>query len=404
MKIYFNQPAFDGQLLRVISHTFTGCSDIGECLSTASHIEGENFDSWHEEWVKTADRLVHIAQESEEKGHYVSARESYLRASNYYRASLFFHYQHPLQPEILEAFHQHVNTFDKAMELSSKNFRKIHIPFEDLSMPGYFYKSSANDDPRPVIIVNSGYDGTHQEGYYSFVPMALDRGYHALTYDGPGQGSLLLDDHVPMRHDWETVITPIVDYLVQLPEVDESKIILYGPSWGGMLTPRAAAYENRIAALITNPGQWDAMTNFKQAFESDEENVLTDAVKIESFLQVALQDKYFVRKLHAKMFVHGIESPSQLLEEWRNYNLSDVVDKISCPTLVCDAENEPFSTGQAHTFFEALQCPKKYHLFTSAKGAGEHCCAGAIGALSQVIFDWLAEVTEQIYANEVSRL
>lgn len=402
MKIYFNQPTFDGQLLRVISHTYTGCADIGECLSTASHIEEGNFDSWHEEWVKTADRLVHVAQGCEEKGHCVSARESYLRASNYYRVSLFFHYQSPLPTEILEAYYRHVNTFDKAIELTSKNFRKIHIPFEEVSMPGYFYRCDASDDPLPVVIVNSGYDGTHQEGYYSFVPMALERGYHVLTFDGPGQGSLLLNDSISMRHDWETVITPIVNYLVELPEVDNSKIILYGPSWGGMLTPRAAAYENRIAALVTNPGQWDAMTNFNQAFESDEENSVTETLKIENFLQVALQDKYFVRKLHAKMFVHGIESPSQLLEEWKNYHLSEVVDKISCPTLVCDSENEPFSTGQAQTFFDALHCPKKYHLFTSTKGAGEHCCAGAMGALSQVIFDWLEEVTEPVHANGVS--
>lgn len=391
MKIYFNQPAFDGQLLRVISHTFSGCADIGECLSTASHIEEGNFDSWYQEWVKTADRLIFCAQEAEEKGHYISARDSYLRASNYYRVALFFHYQAPLPPEILETYHHHVKSFDKAMRLFSNEFRKVHIPFEEVPMPGYFYKCSMDDEPRPVIIVSSGYDGTHQEGYYSFVPFALERGYHVLTYDGPGQGAMLFDHQIPMRHDWESVVTPIVDYLTELPEVDEMQFVLYGPSWAGMLAPRAAAYEKRINALIANPGQWDAMTNFKQALMCDEEDATTDPLKLENFLQVALQDKYFVRKMYAKMFVHGIESPSQLLEEWRQYHLSEIVDKIECPTLICDTENEPFSTGQAKTLFEALQCPKKYHLFTSAKGAGEHCCAGALGALSQVIFDWLDE-------------
>lgn len=398
MKIYFNQPAFDGQLLRVISHTYTGCADIGECLATASHIEEGNFDSWYEEWVKAANQLFSIAHESEEKGHLVTACQSYLRASNYYRASLFFQYHSPLHQEAIDTFHRHVTTFDKAMKLLSKDFRKVRIPFEDVMMPGYFYKCDYSDEPCPVIIVNSGYDGTHQEGYYSFVPEALKRGYHALTFDGPGQGALLFDDHVYMRHDWETVISPVIDYLRELPEVDDSRIILYGPSWGGMLTPRAAAFEHRISALVTNPGQWDAMTNFKHAFEPDDVDSIGDPLKVESFLQMALQDKYFTRKLHAKMFVHGVESPSQLLDELENYHLSDVIDQITCPTLVCDSENEPFSTGQAKTFFEALHCPKKYHLFTSSSGAGEHCCAGAIGALSQVVFDWLEEIEKPIHA------
>ncbi|MEM1282553.1 MAG: alpha/beta fold hydrolase [Chlamydiota bacterium] len=394
MKIYFNQPAFDGQLLRVISHTFNGCADIGECLSTATQIEEGNYQSWYEEWVRTADRLVKIAKDSEEKGHTVSARETYLRASNYYRTSLFFHYQLPLLPEVKETYRQHVLTFDKAMSLYSDNFRKVHIPFENISMPGYFYKCQTSDGPRPVIIVNGGYDGTHQEGYYSIIPMMLQRGFHALTFDGPGQGSLLFEDRLPMRYDWETVVTPIVNYLEQLPEVKSSQIILYGASWGGMLAPRAAAFEDRIAALITNPGQWDVMTNFKQAFVPEDENTIGDPQQVENFLQEALKDKHFVRKIHAKMFVHGIDSPSQLLEEWQNYHLSDVVDKILCPTLVCDAENEPFSTGQAKIFYDSLSCPKQYHLFTSSYGAGEHCCAGAIGALSQVIFDWLEETLE----------
>jgi cephalosporin-C deacetylase-like acetyl esterase len=391
MKIYFNQPVFDGQLLRVMSHTFTGCADIGECLSTASHIEEGNFDSWQEEWRKTAERLTLAAQESEAHGHIISARETYLRASNYYRVSLFFHYQSPLETETLEAYHQHVITFDKAMSLTSSNFRRIHIPFEENFMPGYFYKADDTEEPRPVIIVSSGYDGTHQEGYYSFVPLALERGYHVLTYDGPGQGSMLFDQNIPMRHDWETVITPIIDYLIALPEVDDTQITLYGPSWAGMLTPRAAAFDRRITALILNPGQWDAMTNFKQAFEASDDEAIVEPSRIENFLQVALQDKYFVRKLHAKMFVHGIETPAQLLEEWKYYHLSDFAEMIECPTLVCDAENEPLSAGQAKILFEALTCPKKYHLFTSATGAGEHCSAGAIGNLCRVIFDWLEE-------------
>ena len=37
---------------------------------------------------------------------------------------------------------------------------------------------------------------------------ACERGYNALTFDGPGQQSMLFDQGIPFRPDWEHVITP----------------------------------------------------------------------------------------------------------------------------------------------------------------------------------------------------
>ena len=39
MKIVFHNPEFSFQLLRTMGHTVYGGADIGECLSTAYHIE-----------------------------------------------------------------------------------------------------------------------------------------------------------------------------------------------------------------------------------------------------------------------------------------------------------------------------------------------------------------------------
>ena len=52
---------------------------------------------------------------------------------------------------------------------------------------------------------------------------------------------------IPFRHNWETVITPVVDYLTTLPQVNPEKIGLLGYSMGGYLAPRAAAFEHRLA-------------------------------------------------------------------------------------------------------------------------------------------------------------
>ena len=71
---------------------------------------------------------------------------------------------------------------------------------------------------------------------------ALGRGYNALVFDGPGQQSMLFERHVSFRPDWEHVITPIVDFLLQRPEVDANRLALYGISQAGYWVPRALAF------------------------------------------------------------------------------------------------------------------------------------------------------------------
>ena len=90
MKLIFDDPTFSLQLLRAISATYYKGADIGECLSTAYRIKENDFGSWYDEWFKTAKRVHHYAQECLKNGYNVSARESFLRASNYYRVAEFF--------------------------------------------------------------------------------------------------------------------------------------------------------------------------------------------------------------------------------------------------------------------------------------------------------------------------
>ncbi|MCB1112434.1 MAG: alpha/beta fold hydrolase [Chlamydiales bacterium] len=392
MKIFFNQPAFDSQLLRALSYTVNGAADIGECLSTATRITNNGFDEWHQEWCRTAERLAKVGKAAEAHGHHVSAHEAFLRASNYYRAALFFLYGDPVDPLLVEGYEKHVNLFAKAMKLSDVSVEEVSIPFEGGSIRGNFYACS--NDVRPVIIANGGYDSTHQEMYYAIVPAALRRGYHVIAFDGPGQGEMLIKQRVPMRHNWETVITPIVDYLGTRNDVDHKKIALLGQSWGGMLAPRAAAFERRIAALIANPGQFDALENLNRAFKGEDSK--SDVPNVDAFIQAAMSDKFVGAKFRSKMFIHGIQSPTELVSEWAKYTLAGIAEKIECPTLICDAENESLSAGQAEKLFDVLNCPKEYLLFTNYEGAGEHCAGGAVSLFSQRAFDWL----DHIFAYE----
>ena len=67
-----------------------------------------------------------------------------------------------------------------------------------------------------------------------------------------------------------------------------------------------------------------------------------------------------------------------------------MVDKIRCPTLVTQAENDPVSLFSGR-LYDALTCPKELLRFTEAEGAGDHCEAMARSLFHQKSFDWLDE-------------
>jgi len=112
-------------------------------------------------------------------------------------------------------------------------------------MPGYLLKADRSARPRPTIILNNGSDGQSIELYAFGAAAALERDYHALILEGPGQAPMLFERNLPLRSDWEHVITPVVDWLHRRPEVDRDRIALVGWSLCGESVTRAAAFEHR---------------------------------------------------------------------------------------------------------------------------------------------------------------
>ena len=230
MKIVFQDPAFSLQLLRVIGETYYKGADIGECLSTAYRIKEGDFESWHQEWLKTAERVNKYADECLKAGHTVSAREAYLRACNYYRAAEFL-LINPNDSRIQTTWGKSKECFRKAATLFSPSFEPIEIPFEGTTtLPGYFYRvnnGNKTNTARPTLIVHGGFDSTLEELYASAAAPALERGYNCLTFEGPGQGGVIRKQKIPFRYDWEKVVSPVVDYaLSRTQDVDPKHIAL----------------------------------------------------------------------------------------------------------------------------------------------------------------------------------
>jgi pimeloyl-ACP methyl ester carboxylesterase len=398
MKIVFQDPTFSLQLLRVIGESYYKGADIGECLSTAYRIKEGDFESWHQEWLKTADRVNKYADECLKAGHTVSAREAYLRACNYYRAAEFL-LVNPTDSRIQTTWGKSKECFRKAATLFSPSFEPIEIPFEGTTtLPGYFYRvnnGNKTNTARPTLIVHGGFDSTLEELYASAAAPALERGYNCLTFEGPGQGGVIRKQKIPFRYDWEKVVSPVVDYaLSRTQDVDPKHIALMGISMGGYLAARAAAFEHRIAACILYNGVFDGY----DALASSLPNSLLTAIEkgnreIVNTVFGILMDSDTNIQFNMKhgMWTTGANSPFELIMNSKNYTIKDIAQDIKCPTLVLEAEKDDSFPGQPKKVYDSLRCPKKYILFTSEEGAEEHCQCGAPALSNQRIFDWLDE-------------
>jgi hypothetical protein len=90
-----------------------------------------------------------------------------------------------------------------------------------------------------------------------------------------------------------------------------------------------------------------------------------------------------------------------LVRELNRFEISNVADRISCPTLLTTVEGDPVSAN-AETLQNALNCPTTLVRFTEAEGSGGHCEALARSLYHQRIFDWLDETLKhRATANQV---
>ncbi len=381
MKLYFDDEAFDGQLQRSVGKSDSGMANTGECLAIAARITPGDRDSWYRAWSEFAARLVQQADAALADGHRVSAREQYLRAAEYFRQAFFFHRDDLDGTELTTAYARSVRAFRAALPLLDQP-----VEILDGDSSGWFCAPDHTGGPFPTILHIGGYDGTAEELYASAAP-ALARGYAFAGFDGPGQGAMLYDRRVPMRPDWEHVVPGMVDALLARPEVDPERIVLVGRSFGGVLAPRGAAGEPRLAAMIVDPGQYDLGVTLRERLGElvDQVDDPASDPQFDALLTIPAVNAVFA----PRMVTHGLTSARRFVAEALRYTNADTVASVTCPSYVTDNETDTVSTGQGKVLYDHLTGPKEFRLFTRAEGAEGHCEGMAPIIFWTAAFDWL---------------
>lgn len=376
-----------------------GGADFGEIRRIAQVVGQGGDDAFHDAWTDAADRLIDEARAAEVGGHRASARECYLRAACFYGKAFHPLFGSPVDPRVIAASRRQIQAFDQGLAMGDDPVQSVRIPWAAASMLAYVIPAQGRArERRPLLILTNGYDGTVTDPYFASAVAASRRGYHCLIFDGPGQGTTLIEHGIPLRPDWETVIRTVVDYALDLPNVDPDRIALSGWSLGGYLAPRAASGEPRLAACIADPAQSCIADGFRayavQLGATPEQaarlHELPDALLARMEDSIAQSRKLRWSVLQRGFWVNGVTNLRDYLASVEGFTLAGRIDRIQCPTLFTLAENDPLAHG-TQAFFEQLRCPKTLLRFSHAQGAADHCEMGNRSLLNRAVLDWLDE-------------
>jgi dienelactone hydrolase len=395
---FFTDPSFDFETRSLVGDIHYGAGDIGEMLTAVAKVVDGDANSWVAEWRSLAARIQAIGDASLKGGHKVSARNAYLRAAVYYAAAnVFVDGIDDAEAQLTQGFAEHRKCFDLHVSLLDPPATPISVPYEGGDLPGYLFVPADDGVARPTVILNNGSDAAVTVLWPGLGQPGLDRGYNVVVFDGPGQQSMLFQRGIPFRPDWENVITPLVDFLSERPEVDASKIVLYGTSQGGYWVPRAAAFEHRLAAVVADPGVVDVSTKWKDnipkelvaMLDAENEDGFNAAMKAaRSQWGPAMEQEVAWR---AKPY--GVQpSDYATFKRVEEFRLGDLTKDIQAPIMITDPEGEQFWQGQSKELFDAVKGTKVIVPFTKAEGAGLHIEPMGRSLLEQRMYDWLDEI------------
>jgi 2,6-dihydroxypseudooxynicotine hydrolase len=202
-----------------------------------------------------------------------------------------------------------VECLDLALPHLDPPGERVTIPYEGKHLVGRLRRPRAPKGTRPpIVLMTMGLDSTKEE-LLTFEKNFLDRGMAILAFDGPGQGEAEYD--FPIRHDYENVAAPVIDWVkANVRDVDTARIGIWGISLGGYYAPRAVAFEKRIRAAVANcgPYSWGALWD-----------------KLPELTRLA-----YVRRSHSK-------SDAEAKEKAFTLSMEGVAGKIECPLLVIAA-------------------------------------------------------------------
>ena len=212
----------------------------------------ERWADWCAAWSAVAAEHEQLGRTALAEGRSLSAGGHLAQAAVYYHFGKFVFVED--LDQMREAHAHAVECLTAALPHLRPAGRRIEIPFEGTHLVGVL-RVPEGPGRHPVVVLLSGLDSTKEE-LRSTEETFLARGLATFSVDGPGQGEAEYD--LPIRGDWSAPAQAIVEALEAVPELDTSRLGVWGVSLGGYYAPRVAAeLGDRVSACVALAGPFD---------------------------------------------------------------------------------------------------------------------------------------------------
>lgn len=241
-------------------------------------------DEWAAGWSKVADRYIEKAKAASDAK---EADANYLKA---WRLYYFGQWPAPTSPGKLAAYRKAIDAY----LMHAKNFQPplevVRIPFEDSEIVGYL-RLPKDVRPAPLVLAISGLD-SRKETVSETYAAAIAAGIGFLAVDSPGTGQA----PVKASETADKIYSRVLDYLVTRSEIDKSRIVAHGQSFGAYWAAKLAHTESaRLAgAVVQSPP-------VHETFQTD------------FYRKRMYTREYLFDLLPASLFVYGKNSADELL-------------------------------------------------------------------------------------------
>jgi pimeloyl-ACP methyl ester carboxylesterase len=287
-----------------------------------SHLNSLDHDDWAKAWTPIGDQHMRAGKALESKNKEQAAHE-YEKALQYY---LFARFPVEDTPETEKAYALAREAFKQFARLVDPPFEVMSFQFEGQTVTGYLRKPKGVAKP-PVVITVGGLDSRKEsnairEGEY------LKHGVAFLSMDMPGTG----ENKIKIQPGAERVFSVAIDEIKKRADLDGSRIVVFGGSWGGHWSARVGFTEkDRLKGVVVQAGpvheyfqpEWQrkALGNTEYLFGLFQARAAIYGVKtLDDFLaygpKMSIKDEHWLDKPSAPMLlVNGAKDTQVPIED-----------------------------------------------------------------------------------------
>jgi dipeptidyl aminopeptidase/acylaminoacyl peptidase len=316
---------------------------------------------------RQARRMEALAKAELDAGHPETALDFYFQATALYGGA-----QHTIFETNDEKRYLYAGVrrcYDQVIALAPYRLEHIDIPWNGTVVSGNLHLCP-NRTSAPLVFYLPGCDSLKEVWPHPFFNAAHQRGMHVFSFDGPGHPESNLRGIRLTSDNFEDAASTVLDYLLQRPEIDATRVGVYSISLASFWGMRFAARDRRIRAIAAPAA--------------------------------SVAEKYFLMDLESprwkQLFAYTTQSKTEaeLDAVMADMTLDGYMAKITCPTLLAVGEYDPRGPiDEIYRMFDQLTAPAELWVFADQHhmpsiGAGQSNTNWA-APLHGAMCDWLRD-------------